>query len=538
MGKLDDLLRETRPEAPAGLVRRLTGRVENTRPSAFAPRPALRAAVLSAAMAVALVAVGGFGYAMSVVARIVVDAGSHSTYAKQSTLVLIAANAARAQYGTTTTTTATTTQPTTTEAPPPATTTTTTATTTTAATTTTTPTTTSSAPPVVAATAPGSSGTLATSVPGLVEQAVVHWSADSFATPVQVKLDPAPPLASPLVGSGNSVVSVTITDQNGNAVHQLAAPIEIVFTAPPAGFAPAVSTDGITFRALTMLDGPPLPDSMQDGFYLSANGDVHVLTRHVTYFAIVSKSNLDVSASGKKLPPAGSGKFGDPTRNHSGAPNVKRIGARTLVPLHLANGNEMLRLRLAVDEQAQLAVTVVGASGTPLQAKQLLVLAPGPLGVSLVAGPTLLKPGDSYRIRIAAVDFDGNKTVTTVPFEVPVAAPATTTVGVTTTSSPAPATTAPAATTPTVPKTTPAVTTQPGSTTPHVTTTPTKPTATPAKATAWYRRHGTWWAALFGALLLSAVALGMVLVRSGRKLPVEATDDADAETETDADHEE
>src|SRR5689334_14486014 len=125
MGKLDDLLREARPEAPGGLVRRLAARVEHERPSPFAPRPALRAAVLTAALLVALVAVGGFVYAMSVVARIVVDAGSNSTYAKQSTLVLIAANAARAQYGTTTTTTtATTTQQTTTaEAPPPETTT-------------------------------------------------------------------------------------------------------------------------------------------------------------------------------------------------------------------------------------------------------------------------------------------------------------------------------------------------------------------------------------------------------------------------------
>lgn len=529
MGKLDDLLRDARPEAPAGLVHRLSARIEHTRPSPFAPRPALRAAVLSAAMVVALVAVGGFGYAMSVVARIVVDAGSNSTYAKQSTLVLIAANAARAQYGTTTTTQETTTAATTTTTTtattttPPPTTTTTETTTTVETTTTTTPTTTSSSPPVVAATAPGSSGTLATSVPGLVAEAVVHWSPDTFSTPVQVMLDPAPALPAALVGSGNSVVSVTVIDQNGNPIHELAAPLEIVFTAPPAGFVPAVSTDGITFRALAMLAGPPLPDSMQDGFYLSANGDVHVLTRHVTYFAIVSKANLDVSASGKKLPAAGSGTFGDPTRNHPGAPKLKRIGTRALVPLKLANGNEMLRLRLALDEQAQLAVTVIGASGNPLQAKQLLVLAPGPFGVSLVAAPTLLKPGDSYRIRIVAVDFDGNKTVTTVPFHVPIAATATTTAPVATTPSPAPATTAPAATTtPAVPKTTTPASTQPATTTPHATTT--TPAATAAK-TQWYRRHSTWWAALFAGLLLAAVLLGALLTRRGQTAPAESDEE-------------
>ncbi len=137
---IDDLLRRSRPETPARLLRELTGLVALNPQRGLRLRGMARAGVLTAAVIVALAFLGGLGYAMSIATDLVVTAKSYKSYAVQTTLRQNRVNAALDQYGTTGTTTTTTTQTTTTATT--ATTTTTTATTTETATTTLTATTT------------------------------------------------------------------------------------------------------------------------------------------------------------------------------------------------------------------------------------------------------------------------------------------------------------------------------------------------------------------------------------------------------------
>lgn len=347
---------------------------------------------------------------------------------------------------------------------------------------------------------------------------------------------------------------MTLVQSNGDLLHELAAPIEIVFPSPPSGFVPAVSQDGVTFRALAPISGPPLPDSMDDGFYIAENGDVHVLARHVTIFAVVAPANITISESGKHTPRAGSGLFGDPTRNHPGAPKVSGLDLKTAGTAH---GFEQFRLAIAVDEQAKLSLTLFGPNGAavPLTTGSgVALLKPGQVVVPIDVPISRLRPKTTYRLRVSAVDFDGNATsgfadVTTPPAPTATtttthaatttttthAAPTTTTKPVTTLpATPSPTTTRAATTTTTPPPTTskarstttPATTTHPGTTTtrhggttgtttttpvpPPMKTTPTQPAA-PARSFVWRAWHKLpnsplrrmWWPAIAVGILLA-----------------------------------
>jgi hypothetical protein len=62
----------------------------------------------------------------------------------------------------------------------------------------------------------------------------------------------------------------------------------------PAGFVPAVSQDGINFRALAQLASRTLPAGQLDGYYRDGTS-VHILTRHFTYFAVLNQANFKLS---------------------------------------------------------------------------------------------------------------------------------------------------------------------------------------------------------------------------------------------------
>jgi hypothetical protein len=71
----------------------------------------------------------------------------------------------------------------------------------------------------------------------------------------------------------------------GGDVHQFARPLEIVFRNAPGGSVPATDDGG--WRLLTPVpEGGQLPDSWDDGYFWSGD-DVHVLTRHLTLFALM-----------------------------------------------------------------------------------------------------------------------------------------------------------------------------------------------------------------------------------------------------------
>jgi len=533
--KLEDLLVASRREPPPELVHSLARYVSGDPARPLRLRGLIRVAVLTVALLVALFALGGLGYAMTAATDLVNKVVSHATYASRPELQLAGVNAALDQYGTTTTVATTTEAATTTVAA-----TTTTATTTVATTTVATTTTTGAGGEVTVAAKTGTSGAIAVQAPGSSQQVIVSWTGTSFAMPVSVQVDPTPKLGSNVVGVGGQFVAITLTAADGQAVHELSAPLELVFKSPHAGYVPAVSEDGITFRELVPISGPPLPDSMDDGYYVDSAGNVHILTRHVTIFAVVSPAVIRISASGKRTPPAGSGKFGDPTLNHPGPPGLSQIAVKAS---RIAHGADQLKLGLSVDEQAKLSLVLFGPSGVavPLTSNgrrstspQLTVLRPGKVQLALGTAAGELKPGAVYRLRLSALDFDGNQTVryadVTAPAKVTkktrevttTPAPAATVPAATT----APAATVPAATT-TAPATTPAPATTAPFTPPPATTTPattTPPATTTQPVTATHGRsrlsrwwHGIpnspvariWWAALVGFLVVVLILLGV-----------------------------
>lgn len=260
---------------------------------------------------------------------------------------------------------------------------------------------------------------------------------DDFAGPVAIHLDPTPlATATSLFGSGNQTMSIVLTTLNGTPIHQLAAPLEILFKNPAPGFVPAFSTDGVTFRAIPLIEdgGTTLPADWPDGYFVDSDGTVHLLTRHVTVFAVLFKANIKVSANGRKLPAAGSGLFGDPTRNHPGAPILKRVGTGAVTPRPVTGG-VVVPLTFFVSKQAATYFGIVDPSGTPIllmrngssirgtkltgnkmRSIHVVILRPGTIASDLRSAE-LLKVGQTYKLRIAAVDIDGNKTVSFVPFK-------------------------------------------------------------------------------------------------------------------------
>lgn len=411
---IEDALRAARPEAPERLVDRLVRRIEtrDRRPAGL--RGALRAGLLTAGVLGALAAVGGLGYFASLTLQVADKTGSRVVNLRnaRNQVVQQVQNAALAQYATTTSggggggggAPATTT-------------TTTTATTTTAGTTTTAST--------------GSTGTVAVTTPsgGSVS---VSWGGSSLPVPATISVNPTPTVPGITVGGGlNKYVSVTITNsQTGAPIHQLAAPIDITFTNPPAGFRPAVSEDGVHFRQLARISGPPLPASMQDAYYVDSAGNIHILTRHVTIFAVVYSANIAVSESGRLTPPAGSGKFGDPTRNQPGAPKMHKVGTGAIT-----SSAGKVPVTFFVNEQASIHVSVLDAAGNQIVLLQkgsvlrghglkgpatknvhVVILRPGTIKLTMRAPAHLLKAGQRYRLQIRAIDFDGHHTVLNIPF--------------------------------------------------------------------------------------------------------------------------
>jgi hypothetical protein len=364
-------------------------------------QPQLRAALFTAIVAVGIAAVGGVGYAMTYVGS-VIDGVTHITIVHtRSSVRTVVVNAANDQYGTTTTQTTTATTTTSTVAAVS-----------------------TSGDGTKTATVPQSSAGTVTVAPPTDGSAPtqVTWSSTTFATPVTVTIDPTPPIAAPAFAgpASDQIVSIVVTNPaTGQVIHQLSAPLEIVFPNAPKGYVPAFSEDGVNFQALTEISGPPLPDSQQDGYYVASDGSIHILTRHLTQFAVLYKANYSQSESGRKTAPAGSGKFGDPTRMHTGAPNVDVLKP-TL-------SGESVSFSFFVDEQAAVYFHVISngkqlvispsstvrkspVGGTGHTTLHVVILRPGTIATTLhVPG---VKAGS--KVQVTFVDYDGHKVTKTL----------------------------------------------------------------------------------------------------------------------------
>ena len=130
--------------------------------------------------------------------------------------------------------------------------------------------------------------------------------------------------------------------------------------------------------------------------------------------------------------------FGDPNHNHTGPPGVVNGTAGAKAPpaqvKRVDAKGTTVTTSITVDEQAALYFSVLDSSGTQLlvtqkgskignglegvQAKSIhyAMLVPRTLAFSLRIPANLLTAGQTYSIRVIAVDAQGNKSETKIPF--------------------------------------------------------------------------------------------------------------------------
>jgi len=130
--------------------------------------------------------------------------------------------------------------------------------------------------------------------------------------------------------------------------------------------------------------------------------------------------------------------FGDPNHNHTGPPGLTNgNGGAKAPPAQVKRINSKAALvstSITVDEQAALYFSVLDSSGTELlvtqkgskignglegvQAKSIhyVMLVPRTLSFQIRIPANLLVAGQTYSIRVIAVDAQGNKSETKIPF--------------------------------------------------------------------------------------------------------------------------
>jgi hypothetical protein len=174
------------------------------------------------------------------------------------------------------------------------------------------------------------------------------------------------------------------------------------------------------------------------GVSYAATAVTHAAKQAAKLVAPASKHGVVVvkglSAGGDQYRP-GYG-FGDPNHNHSGPPGLSGKGGEKTPPAQTSTvGNKKkIVTRIRVDEQAALYVSVLDADGnrlllnqkgskigTSVDGKQVktihyVVLVPRSLPIQLLVPKNLLVKGKTYTIHVIAVDSDGNKSSTNIPF--------------------------------------------------------------------------------------------------------------------------
>ncbi len=144
----------------------------------------------------------------------------------------------------------------------------------------------------------------------------MQWPATAFKDATVIKVDPIPVTNSAALfqgassnnaGSGNAqsqaskaigaifaaggqAVQVTATrSSDGTLVRTFDDPLEFEFPNAPAGTSPSSSEDGLTWTPIPQLPAgtTTLPPGQRDGWFRDANGTIHILSRHLTYFGVL-----------------------------------------------------------------------------------------------------------------------------------------------------------------------------------------------------------------------------------------------------------
>jgi hypothetical protein len=163
----------------------------------------------------------------------------------------------------------------------------------------------------------------------------------------------------------------------------------------------------------------------------AAKAAAKVVTPNVAQGVVVVKG---LNAGGDQYQP-GFG-FGDPNHNHDGPPGLSGKDGEKTPPAQTRNQGNAKRVltTIRIDEQAALYVSVLDATGkrlilnqngskigTAVSGKQVktihyVVLVPRSIPIQLLVPKNLLVKGQTYRIHVIAVDSDGNKSATNIPF--------------------------------------------------------------------------------------------------------------------------
>jgi hypothetical protein len=128
--------------------------------------------------------------------------------------------------------------------------------------------------------------------------------------------------------------------------------------------------------------------------------------------------------------------FGDPNHNHTGPPGLSGKDGEKAPPAQTARVGKTVKVAttIRVDEQAALYISVLDANGNRLIVNQkgskiggavsgkqvktihYVVLVPRSIPIQLLVPKNLLVKGQTYKIHVIAVDSDGNKSATDIPF--------------------------------------------------------------------------------------------------------------------------
>jgi hypothetical protein len=179
---------------------------------------------------------------------------------------------------------------------------------------------------------------------------------------------------------------------------------------------------------------------------LAAVGGVSYAANAVTHVAHVAKKIVapssthgaivvkGLNAGGDQYRP-GFG-FGDPNHNHTGPPGLSGKDGEKAPPAQTARVGKTVKVAttIRVDEQAALYISVLDSNGNRLIVNQkgskiggavsgkqvktihYVVLVPRSIPIQLQVPKNLLVKGQTYTLHVIAVDSDGNKSTSDIPF--------------------------------------------------------------------------------------------------------------------------
>ena len=85
---------------------------------------------------------------------------------------------------------------------------------------------------------------------------------------------------------GRYTIDVTVTGKTGEDISEFSKTFTLNMGQYVSGTIPAHSADGISWPALPKLQGDWLPAGAHDGYYIDAQGNLIILTRHMTFFGL------------------------------------------------------------------------------------------------------------------------------------------------------------------------------------------------------------------------------------------------------------